>query len=215
MVFLFACSALAQQISVGAYLTPAYGNITYKEGIHSAPNYDPAFAFGGGVVVNYYKRRWLLNTGMNFKHAAGVEKIPIMNDLGTTWSGKYAKVYHVLPVFAVPVGVHYAFIHNIKFKLYGGIGIENGWLVKKELIVRNNDSKQKYQGEINGSYYMGIMPEIGIEYTVTERKFLFSKVGVSYQFTHFERTWWPDSWPTIYRINNIFVDIGFAYKLKK
>ncbi len=210
---------MAQGWSVGGYLTPTFGNIVNK-GKSYKPAYQPIFTIGGGLTVNYSKNRWMLNSGLNYKYPGASKQIPVTTVADPDGNGETKALFYFEHIIAIPLGIHYAFINNVKFELCAGLVIENGQVLENKLILTGEDfykfDRKQYRKFKNG-YYMGVMPRLGAHYNLSSRKFLFANMGLSYQlnFLKLEPPFASiPEWGEKYKVNNLFIDIGFAYRLK-
>jgi hypothetical protein len=203
----------AQKMAVGGYVTPTYGNIV-RDNKDFDPAYNPVFTIGGGLNFNYYKNRWLINTGLNFKNAGAFQKISITTVNEPEGNGSFANANYSIFLLTLPVGINYAIINNDNFKLYGGIILENGLVLNNQIVVKNKDFNYMHYIALYNNYYIGLMPEIKMEWNISLRTFLFSNIGLSYQLNNLEKAFsFPEGHTETYKINNLFIDFGFGYRL--
>lgn len=197
----------AQNMAIGGYVTPAYGNIVYKSDF-----YDPVLTIGGGLNFNYYCKRWIFTTGLNLKNVGGSKEIPVTTSAQPHGTGDYTNLLRSIQILTVPVGVSYSVIKKENFKLYLGFNIENGKIISDVLKSDISNTSQKGSFDNNRKYYLGIMPKTGIECNISPKTFLFLNMGYTFQFYGFYETYGPMA-PRQYKINNLFLDIGFGYRL--
>ena len=211
LLFIFSANA---QVKLGFTVIPSLSRFPVE-------NYNLSDAFiypvSFGLSINEHQKRFMLSTGV-FHFTQG-RKFRVKNTIAGNLfvSGDYIDINFRAKAIMIPIFINYKFIENSKSTLFGGIGLNYGYIYSEDWDPDPNvffPFSFRYSSEYNifHEMYVGLNVGVGYIQKISDKLSLQIRPNCLYQFREIiPRT--PNIWTN--RMMTWALDIGMHFPLEK